>query len=146
MRFFFYGTLIAGSGNEALAGLHDTLACVGPAAAHGRLYAIRDPGGWYPALLPGPGLVHGMLYESLPRFGRRELARMDAYEEFDVRRPAASLYRRRAIGIRRSGASVVGAQSYVYNRALPLGASRIADGDFHGWLVRTGAAAFGTRG
>ena len=30
----------------------------------GALWAIPDPQGWYPALLPGEGIVQGMLHEA----------------------------------------------------------------------------------
>ena len=145
MRFFFYGTLIAGSGNRVAAALQDKLVCLGPAAARGRLYAVSDGRGHYPALLPGHGVVHGMLYETLPAFSRHDLAEMDAYEEYDPRRHASSLYHRRPIAIRVADAQTVRAQAYVYRRALPMAAKLIADGDFRAWLARTGAAAFGAR-
>lgn len=145
MRFFFYGTLIPGSGNRVSDALRDTLAYVGPATARGRLYAVADWRGPYPALLPGSGTVHGAVYDARGEFGRGDLAMMDAYEEFDPRAPAASLYHRRRVAIRLESGEVAGAQAYIYNRSLPKRAQIIADGDFRGWLARAGAAGFGAR-
>lgn len=145
MHFFFYGTLISGSGNRFSEALQEKVSCIGPATARGRLYAVADLRGPYPALLPGSGAVYGMLYETLPQFGQNDLARIDAYEEFDSRTPAASLYRRRKVAIRLADGQAIGADAYVYNKPLPKGARIIADGDFRGWLARNGAAGFGTR-
>ena len=65
MRFFFYGTLVAGRGNAVAARAHARLGPGVPGVAEGRLYAISDSGGWYPALVRGGG-----------RKGRRGLARL----------------------------------------------------------------------
>lgn len=144
MRFFFYGTLIPGSGNRVAESLRDTLAPVGPGTARGRLYVVADGRGPYPALLPGRGSAHGTLYETLPGFSRGDLARMDAYEEYDPRGRAVSLYHRRKVVIRRADGQTVDAHAYIYNQPLPRSARIIADGDFRGWLAHRGAAAFGT--
>lgn len=145
MRFFFYGTLILGSGNPVAAVLRDTVRCIGPATTRGRLYAVADWRGPYPALLPGSGTVHGMVCETLPHFGRGDLARMDAYEEYDPRGLATSLYHRRKVPIRMADGQTIGADAYIYNRALPRRARMIAGGDFRAWLGCSSAAGFDPR-
>lgn len=141
MRFFFYGTLVAGSDNAVAAAAHGLLRDLGPATTPGTLQAVREPQGWYPALLPGAGLVHGRLYAAAAGFGEAELARLDAYEDFDPADPAGSLYLRETIVATRGG-SPVEAQAYRFNQPLPSGARPIADGDFSAWLAREGVSAY----
>ena len=66
MNFFFYGTLLDGSDNAAARAVHALLAPLGPATVAGRMAAVPDADGWYPALLPGDGLVHGRLFAARP--------------------------------------------------------------------------------
>lgn len=135
MRFFFYGTLIAGSGNAAEAEVHAKLRDLGPATVAGELYAIPDPEGWYPALLPGKGMVHGRLYETTREFAAADLARLDAWEDYDPAEPEIGLYRREAEGE---------VQVYRFARALPPGARPIPGGNFAAWLAAEGLRGFGT--
>lgn len=144
MRFFFYGTLIEGSGNAVARAVHGKLRRAGPATARGRLYAVGDPRGWYPVLLPGPGRVHGMLYDSTAGFGRTELAQLDAYEDFDPADREGSLYLRRAITVTVGGDAHASAQAYCFNRRLPATARPIPSGDFRAWLDATGLRQFGS--
>lgn len=120
--FFFYGTLIAGSGNDHERAAHALMGEGRAQVTRGRLYAVPDPAGWYPALLPGAGIVRGMVHRAGPRFDARALARMDEYEGRDYRR-----------GLIRVGLGM--AQAYLWRGALPRGARRIAGGDFHAWLA-----------
>jgi gamma-glutamylcyclotransferase (GGCT)/AIG2-like uncharacterized protein YtfP len=145
MRFFFYGTLIADSGNPVAAAAHVRLRDLGPATARGALHAIEDElgEGWYPALLAGAGPVLGQLYEAAPGFGEADLAALDAYEGFDPADPAASLYVRATIVVTDAGGAFHEAQAYSFNRPLPPGAQPIADGDFHTWLAREGLKPYG---
>jgi gamma-glutamylcyclotransferase (GGCT)/AIG2-like uncharacterized protein YtfP len=147
MRFFFYGTLMADSGSPVAAAAHRLLHDIGPATARGTLHAIREVGvdgeGWYPVLLAGAGPVHGRLYEAAPGFGEADLAALDAYEEFDPRDPAGSLYLRGTIIVTEAGGAFHEAQAYSFNRPLPPGAQPIADGDFRAWLAREGLRPFG---
>lgn len=141
-HFFFYGTLIAGSGNAVEADAHRKLRPVGPGTVRGRLYAIPDPAGWYPALLPGREPVRGMLYEVRRGFGIADLRALDEYEEFDRRSPEGSLYWRRPVAVSGEAFGCCRAEAYVCKRNLPAASRRIRGGDFRAWLETTGLRAF----
>lgn len=143
MRFFFYGTLIAGSGNPVATAAHALLRDLGPAKATGALYAVPDPEGWYPALLPGGGAVHGRLYEAREHFDVRALALLDAYEDCDPADHAGSLYLRETIVVMRMGGECAEAQAYRFNQPLPADARPIPNGDFRAWLAREGLDPYG---
>ncbi|WDF72419.1 gamma-glutamylcyclotransferase family protein [Novosphingobium sp. KACC 22771] len=129
-RFFFYGTLMAGMGNRHERAAHALLDEGRAAVVRGRLYAVPDRAGWYPALLPGAGAVRGMVHGAQGRFDARAMARMDAYEGREYRRCRIKL-----------GANA--ADAYVWRGPLPRGACRIASGDFRGWLAaRRGRRAY----
>ena len=132
--FFFYGTLIAGSGNAIEAAAHEKLVPMVRTVVKGRLYAIRDPLGWYPALLPGSRPVHGMVYAIAPKFGTADLAALDTYEGYDPRHPERSVYRRRPIAFRIEDRRLHVADAYFFNAPLPPGSRRVKGGDFHAWL------------
>ena len=117
-HLFVYGTLIAGSGNAVERAAHATL---GPGVAgvvQGVLYAIPDTGGWYPALLPGEGVVHGVMHPVLPGL---DLRMLDAYEGAD--------YQRRVVSVETASGPVM-AQAYLWAMGLPDGAARIEEGNF----------------
>ena len=136
-RFFFYGTLLSGSGNPVARVAHRKLLPGRPATAPGALHAIRDAAGWYPALTPGEGEVRGMVHEAARGFGTADLARLDAYEECG---PGGE-YQRREIAVRSGGQEVL-AQAYVYVAALPEGALPVPDGDFAAFLQRGGLSGY----
>ena len=142
MRFFFYGTLIAGSGNPVAAAVHARLRGLGPASARGMLHAVEEPEGWYPVLLPGAGPVHGRLYAAAPGFDAADLAALDAWEDFDPADPARSLYVRATLVVAGADGACHEAQGYRFNRPLPPGAQAIAEGDFTAWLARTGRRSY----
>lgn len=144
MRFFFYGTLIAGSGNRVAQRAHLNLRALGPGRVRGLLHAVPDPLGWYPAMLPGERLVEGVLYEASGGFGPAHLARLDAYEDYDPASPHASLYRREEVEAV-TAAGTARAQAYLFNQPLPEGACAISSGSFHGWLAEHGLAPFRDR-
>ena len=144
MLFFFYGTLLDGSDNPVARDVHALLEPLGPANVAGSLMAVADPDGWYPALLPGDGLIHGKLYRSRPGFGAAELARLDAYEDYYPDRPAQSLYLRRTVIASLDGADVE-AEAYLFNRTPPEGSEPIPQGDFREWLGRSGVTPFAGR-
>ncbi|HWU03298.1 MAG TPA: gamma-glutamylcyclotransferase family protein [Novosphingobium sp.] len=132
--FFFYGTLMAGAGNAVALAAHRHLGQEQPATIRGALWAIDDPGGWYPALLPGAGLVHGALYRVLSGFGAKDLALLDAYEGAE--------YVREPVQVRLE-AGMVEAQAYVWAGALPEGAVALGHGDFARFLAEGGHRPFG---
>ncbi len=138
MRFFFYGTLLDGSDNPVAWDIHALLSPLGPAAVRGALHAVPDAQGWFPALLPGGALVQGRLYEARAHFTPDDLARMDAYEDFDPDRQETSLYVRRESSLEDGGM----AQAYLFNQPLPPGSHLIPHGDFRRWLAESGAAQF----
>ena len=138
MRLFFYGTLLEGSENAVAREVHALLAPLGPASVAGTLFAIPDPDGWFPALVAGGGVVHGRLYETRAAFTAADLARMDAYEDYDPRDPGRSLYVRRTIAIEHGSL----AEAYVWNRPVPEGARSISHGDFRRWLTEQGLSPF----
>ena len=141
-RFFFYGTLLAGMETALTRRIHAHLRALGPAQVRGRLVAICDPDGWYPALLPGEGRVAGMLYAARPSFTRATLGELDAYEGCSPRTHGAGEYRRAAIGARLDDGRCRAAQAYRYARPLPRGSLELPGGDFARWLVDTGASSF----
>ena len=139
MRFFFYGTLLQGSCNAVATELHALLRPLEPARVAGVLFAIPDPDGWYPALvLDDAGMTLGMIYETGEHFTVEDLARMDAYEDYDPADPDRSLYIRSEVAVMDGGA----AQAYVWNGPLPERAVRIVDGDFRRWLADEGLPQF----
>lgn len=143
MRFFFYGTLVAGSGNAVARAVHSRLVDLGPATVRGALHAVPDPDGWYPALVSGEGAVHGRLYRAGDGFSAGDLARMDAYEDFDPADPAGSLYVREAMAVL-SGGRELEAQAYRFAVGLPVGSRPIPGGDFAAWLAEHGLRAYGS--
>lgn len=136
--FFFYGTLLDGSNNPVARDVHRLLEPQGAATVSGTLYGVPDEAGWFPALLPGRGVVHGRLYAPRGEFSAADLARLDAYEDYDPLRRDRSLYVREAVRLGTGGA----AQAYIYNQLLPDGSLAIPGGDFRTWLAATGLAQF----
>jgi gamma-glutamylcyclotransferase (GGCT)/AIG2-like uncharacterized protein YtfP len=145
MRFFFYGTLMAGSDNQMARFVHARMRAIGPAETRGALHAVPDPDGWYPALLPGESVARGMLYEAGDRFTAADLARLDAYEDYDPAQPEASLYIREPLRVIGPDGMTVTAEAYRFARPLPEGSLPIPDGDFRVWLTEAGVAAFAGR-
>ena len=143
MRFFFYGTLIAGSANPVAARVHARLRDEGPATARGSLHAIGEAEGWYPAMLAGAAPVHGRLYAVAPGFDEADLAALDGWEDFAPADPAGSLYVRATIIVADAEGTFHEAQAYVFNAALPPGALAIPDGDFAAWITREGLRPYG---
>lgn len=143
LRFFFYGTLMAGSGNAVARTLHDRLEPLGRAHVRGMLHAVPDPQGWYPALLPGDGRVAGWLHAAGGRFTAADLSALDAYEDIDPALPEASLYLRRNTWVACTDGSMVEAQAYWFNQPLPEGAMPIPSGDFAAFVRAWGMRVFG---
>jgi gamma-glutamylcyclotransferase (GGCT)/AIG2-like uncharacterized protein YtfP len=118
-HLFVYGTLrpcLAGAEQRRLiAGL----AVAGSATVPGLLYDL----GAYPALVAGPGIVHGDLFVVLDE---RRLVALDAYEECGGDNP---LYRREATLATRPDGSTVTAWTYAYQRSIAA-ATVVASGDY----------------
>ena len=108
----------------------------------GRLHAVPDPAGWYPALVAGGDRVSGQAYETGRGFSDAALALLDGWEDFDPRCPGESLYVRRATPIKLSDAREIVAHAYWFNQPLPQGAVAIGSGDFAGWLAKNGGSAY----
>lgn len=154
-RFFFYGTLTARSEHPIARRLHGLLRSLGPAHIPGRLVAVSDRKGWYPALTGGEGWVAGEVY--VPRRGwlaPHELAALDRYEGCLRSARLSSDYWRTTLGARlavmagRQSADLrprLVVQAYVWSAVLPRAAVPIEDGDFATWLARTGHRAYAGR-
>ena len=135
MRFFFYGTLMADSGNAVAMRLHTLLRPGVPATARGRLFAIKDVRGWYPGLVPEPSgkKVQGFLHESTGRFAEEDLAAIDRYEDFDPRSPGQSEFIRRKI-IVEAGSRRLLAHAYVLKAPPARNVVPVANGSFTDFL------------
>lgn len=143
MRFFFYGTLLAGSDNPVAKAIHEKLEPEGPATVCGSLYAIPDTEGWFPALVPGGDEIRGAIYRAGDRFGADDLAQMDRYEDCGPLSDPSSLYRRAEMAAVAKDGSSVRVQVYLFNQPLPKGELPIVSGDFREWLKKAGLPAFG---
>lgn len=144
LPLFVYGTLQQGMGPMAER-LHRVLRPGQPAFLRGRLYALPDPAGWYPALIPDDagGPVCGALHVPAAGFAARDLAAFDAYEGYRPDDPAGSDYFRRPVTVTCTDGLACPAQAWCWQARLPAAAVPIADGDFAAWLARTGARPFG---
>ena len=127
MRLFLYGTLAAATANPVAAAAHRHLLPLGPAQASGTLHAIPDPAGWYPALVPGIGPVHGHIFAAQATL---DLAALDAYEGPDYCRTEIRLT---------DGTT---AEAWLWQSPLPPGTLLIPHGNFARWLTETGNQAF----
>lgn len=132
-RLFFYGTLMAGLGHPLARGWHGALSAGEAGWVRGRLWAIPDPEGWYPALLPGQGRVRGMVHRPLAGFDAGMQAAMDRYE--------GEAYRRLPLPVMLAEGEV-SAQAYVWQGALPEGAVALEDGDCAAFLTQSGETAY----
>lgn len=118
-HLFVYGTLrprLAGPEQRRLVA---DLVWAGPATVRGSLYDL----GRYPALVAGPGLVHGDLLRIEPG---PHLAAIDAYEECAGDAP---LYARRELVATRPDGCMVQVWAYVYLRPV-RSAALVAGGDY----------------
>lgn len=115
-----YGTLMSSEGGYASHGLSRVLTPMGERTIDGVLYDL----GGYPGIVLGGGQVIGELY----RIDDPEiLAWLDAYEEYDPRNPAKSLYLRRSVQVERhrnpfiqalTGFPMLDAWIYAYNGSV----------------------------
>ena len=124
-RLFVYGSLrrdVPGGRSDLLG---DDAEFLGAGRVRGRLFDL----GAYPGLVPAVTRAERVLGELYAIRGRRTLARLDAYEDYDPRRPEHSLFvRREALVELDSGATTT---AWVYWYAGPAGRGRrIASGDY----------------
>lgn len=134
LRLFLYGTLQPAARTTMARWIEQRLVSSTDAAAAGRIFAVNDAGGWFPAFVRArsPALVRGTLCELDLRAG--ELALLDRYEGVE--------YRRLAVPIRTGGGSRGTAQLYLWRVALPRGTRPIRSGDFLEWLRDNRLSAF----
>jgi gamma-glutamylcyclotransferase (GGCT)/AIG2-like uncharacterized protein YtfP len=138
MHLFFYGVLL---GSVAEGTVRELLAGIGPgrpATTGGRLYAVPDVRGAYPVLVPGAGVVHGMVHEA----GGVDLDALDRFEGVDPHEPSAGEYRRESREADVAGEGRVMADAYLYNRTIAADFVPIHHGDFARWLRETGTRPF----
>ncbi|SFF74227.1 Uncharacterized conserved protein YtfP, gamma-glutamylcyclotransferase (GGCT)/AIG2-like family [Novosphingobium sp. CF614] len=134
VRLFVYGTLQPLAGTRMARWIAARLTRAEPACVPGRLFAVRDGRGWFPALVPARSAarVRGTLCELMLTSG--ELVLLDRYEGIE--------YRRVWLPVRMDGGSRMRAQAYRWRLALPPKSPMIAGGDFLDWLRRTGRQPF----
>ena len=118
-HLFVYGTLRPNLAKPEQRRLIAGFTVAGPATVPGLLYDL----GLYPALVTGPGIVHGDL---LVVPDDRHLVALDAYEECDGDDP---LYRREPTRATRADGTTVDAWAYFYQHSI-ASASTIAGGDY----------------
>jgi len=129
-RLFFYGVLMGKVASPAIQGILAGIAPGVPASTRGLLYAVPDPRGAYPVLVPGEGRVMGMLHEA----GSVDLAALDAFEGSD--------YDRQPVAVEPVSGGSRMADAYIYQLAPRPEFVPIAHGDFARWLRETGTPPF----
>ena len=128
-HLFFYGVLIAEIAPPPVQKLLAGLGPGRPATARGDLYGVDDPEGAHPAMVPGEGLVKGVLHEA----GSVDLVGLDAFEGAD--------YARRVVVVTSEGKDIA-AEAYIWV-APTDGLAPIPDGDFARWLAESGRPPIG---
>ncbi len=126
MPLFIYGTLLPGLCRHYLM---SGAVCLDPARLPD--YVLYDTGE-YPAMVPGPGTVEGLLYE----VDASTLAALDAEEEYYPEERGRSEYLRRRVQVLNlETGQEVEADTYVYNREV-RGMALIPEGDYLRYLER----------
>lgn len=138
LRLFLYGTLQPAARTGMSRWIERRILWSRAATATGRMFALREGKGWFPALVPAKGYarVRGTLCELDLRPG--ELARLDRYEGTE--------YRRVVLPVRTGNRGTVAAQAYLWRTALAGDARPVRSGDFLGWLRDNGLDAFSSPG
>ncbi|PNU03700.1 gamma-glutamylcyclotransferase family protein [Novosphingobium guangzhouense] len=122
MKFFFYGTLRPDAATAMAHWIAERVTRAERGSVPGRLYALPDRHGWYPALMRGAGRVWGTVCHLRLRHG--DLARLDSYEGPE--------YRRVTLPVRTDGGARTPAQVYVWRGACRGG--HLIGADFLEWL------------
>jgi len=131
-QLFLYGVLQSALACGIVPAL---LAGLGPgrrAHVRGRLYAVRDAAGSYPAMIRDAmaGKVWGVLHDA----GSVDLAALDRFEGVE--------YRRADVAVFSDGKETVAAQAYLWNRQVDGAMPAIPHGDFARYLAETGERLF----
>lgn len=136
LNLFVYGTLQPHAGTRMGQWIAQRMESGEPGHVPGRILAVKGGNGWFPALVAArPGArVQGTLCRLSLRPG--DLAKLDRYEGRE--------YRRVSLPVRTGSGAGVRAQVYFWRAPLPEAAPVIRDGDYLGWLDRTGRQAFTT--
>ena len=113
---FVYGTLHPDHAPHEIRGVVERMTAMGSGTVMGELHDLGE----YPALAPRGKRqpVAGALF-ALPE-DPEALRTLDAYEEFDPRKPETSLFRRRKRVVTLEDGRKERHWVYVYNRELPL--------------------------
>jgi len=128
---FFYGVLRPDLASGRMAELVALLGPAVPASVAGVLFAVSGEGGHYPAMVAGPGRVHGTLLPLGPAFGPVHLAELDRFEGSD--------YQRCPVLARGGDGSARPADAYLWRRPLAPDLVAIPHGDFARYLAETAA-------
>jgi gamma-glutamylcyclotransferase (GGCT)/AIG2-like uncharacterized protein YtfP len=128
-HLFLYGTLRPDLARGELVALVQPLCALGQATMRGRLYDL----GPYPAAVLDDSADCDIVGQvvALPD-DPALLARLDAYEGFDPRRPADSLYLRVRRKATLADGRIQDCWIYAYNRD-PGSAPQVASGDYAAW-------------
>lgn len=145
---FAYGTLQPHAATPAARWLARRLVASRPASVPGRLYAIPDRDGWYPAALPARSAARIRGTVCLVRLTRADRLWLDRYEGRDYRRVTCRVP---AVGEEGAGAGTgTGARRgratiYLWRAPLPPGARPLRGGSFLDWLRDNRCKAYGPR-
>jgi gamma-glutamylcyclotransferase (GGCT)/AIG2-like uncharacterized protein YtfP len=121
LRLFFYGTLMSREGRGGFLPA-DAVRSIRPAAIRGDLYDV----GWFPAYLPGDGIVVGEVWEIEPGSEDEVLAITDSIESYRPDAPERSMYVRETVRTL-DGEEV---QAYRWNGLYGMLRARIWSGDW----------------
>jgi gamma-glutamylcyclotransferase (GGCT)/AIG2-like uncharacterized protein YtfP len=111
MLLFLYGVLLDSVAEGAVRELLQGLGAGRAASTGGHLYAVREGGRFYPALVSGKETVEGMVHEA----DTADLAALDRFEDAD--HPPGE-YRREPITVRLEDGAQARAFAYLYNRPV----------------------------
>jgi gamma-glutamylcyclotransferase (GGCT)/AIG2-like uncharacterized protein YtfP len=131
-RLFLYGTLQPAADTPMARWLADRTVDARAARVPGRLFAIPDRRGWYPALVPGNASCLGTMI--LARLTREDRLMLDRYEGAD--------YRLDRVRARDASGAVFPLATYTWRGRLPPDAHALPGGDFLSWLGPRRARAF----
>lgn len=124
-RLFVYGSLRRGAPNNRAELLGADAEFLGTGRVRGRLLDL----GAYPGLVPAVTREERVRGELYALRGRHALAALDAYEDYDPRRPESSLFLRRETRVELDSGATMTAWAYWY-AGPPARGRRIISGDY----------------